>query len=136
MRTAAAYVAFLAASILLGGAFMDFQAEGNSQAERIRGEFSEIGDDAALYRDLDEDKARSNSQGLRAVVGAGFLFAGLAVLGTRPKQSTRQMEARAAAPEDTQGAMPETAATPEATHGRTPPPNKPERYSRRFPNKD
>ena len=88
MKIAAACVALLIAVILLASACVDYIDDANSAGERISREFSEIHNDAALNRDFDESRSRTNSEEIRAVSGAAFLTAGLFIFGTRKKAIT------------------------------------------------
>jgi hypothetical protein len=85
MKIAAGIIVLLVAVVLLGGALIDYREDIDNAPERIRRGFSDVGNDAAFNRDMDEINSRKNSEMIRAVAGAAFLAAGLFVLGSSKK---------------------------------------------------
>lgn len=79
----------MVALILLGSAFMDYRDDMDNAPERTRQGFADIHDDAALSRDIDEARSRTNSEEIRAVAGAAFLAAGLFIFGTHRRKEDK-----------------------------------------------
>jgi hypothetical protein len=83
MKIAAGCIALLIAVILLGGALMDYVDNEKENIHRAGADAALIGNDTAFYRRMDEIKAERNSESIRAIVGGGFLVAGLFILGRK-----------------------------------------------------